>query len=41
MAEIIRNAILKNLEDLDRLDADQLVADRQRRIAGFGQFKEN
>ena len=41
MAEIIRNAILKNLEDLDKLDADQLIADRQRRIAGFGQFKEN
>jgi acetyl-CoA carboxylase carboxyl transferase subunit alpha len=41
MAEVIRNAILKNIEDLDKLDSDQLVEDRQRRLAGFGQFKEN
>jgi acetyl-CoA carboxylase carboxyl transferase subunit alpha len=41
MGEVIRNAILKNLEDLDKLDSDQLVEDRQRRLAGFGQFKEN
>ena len=39
-AEVIRNALLKHLEELDRLDVDQLLETRQRRIAGFGQFKE-
>ncbi len=39
-AEIIRNAILKNLEELDQLSDDQLLEARQRRLAGFGQFKE-
>ena len=39
-AEVIRNAILKNLEELDRLSTDQLLEARQKRIAGFGQFKE-
>ena len=39
-AEIIRNAILKNLEELDRMSVDQLLETRQRRLASFGQFKE-
>ena len=39
MSEVIRNAILNNLADLDRMDVDQLLAERQRRLAGFGQFK--
>ena len=38
--EIIRNAILKHLEDLDRLSIDELLEQRRRRIAGFGDFKE-
>jgi acetyl-CoA carboxylase carboxyl transferase subunit alpha len=38
--EVIRNALLKHLQDLERLDIDQLVAERQERIAGFGSFKE-
>jgi acetyl-CoA carboxylase carboxyl transferase subunit alpha len=38
--EVIRSAILKHLEDLDKLDVDQLLAERQRRISSFGQFKE-
>ncbi len=37
---MIRNAVLKHLADLDRLDADQLVEQRQKRLAGFGQYKE-
>jgi acetyl-CoA carboxylase carboxyl transferase subunit alpha len=41
MAEAIRNAVLKHLADIDKLDPDQLLAERQRRLAGFGQFKEN
>lgn len=39
-ADVIRNAILKHLEDVERLDLDQLVALRQRRIASFGRFRE-
>jgi len=34
------NALLKNLADLDSLDLDQLVEQRQQRINGFGEFKE-
>ena len=39
-AEVIRNAILKNLEELDRMSPEQLLETRQRRLASFGQFKE-
>lgn len=39
-AEMIRNALLKHLEDLDRLDLDQLLEERHRRLAGFGHYKE-
>ncbi len=39
-AEVIRNALIRHLADLDRLDSDQLIEQRQERIAGFGQFKE-
>jgi acetyl-CoA carboxylase carboxyl transferase subunit alpha len=39
-AEVIRNALLKNLEELDQLSTDQLIENRQRRLASFGQFKD-
>ena len=39
-AEVIRNALLENLEELDQLSIDQLLEHRQRRLASFGQFKE-
>ena len=39
-AEVIRNALLQHLTDLDQFDIDQLLEQRQRRIAGFGQYKE-
>ncbi len=39
-ADVIRNALLKNLEELDKLSVDQLIENRQRRLASFGQFKE-
>jgi len=39
-AEVIRNAILKHLDDIDQLDIDQLLDQRQQRLAGFGQYKE-
>jgi acetyl-CoA carboxylase carboxyl transferase subunit alpha len=39
-AEVIRNAIIKYLADVDRLDIEQLLDQRRRRIATFGQYKE-
>jgi len=39
-AEVIRNAILKHLNDLDRMSIEQLLSERQQRLAGFGQYKE-
>jgi len=39
-AEIIRNALLKNLDELGSLSTEQLLAERQRRLSSFGQFKE-
>jgi acetyl-CoA carboxylase carboxyl transferase subunit alpha len=40
MGEVIRNALLKHLADLDQLDVGQLVVQRQHRLTGFGQYKE-
>ena len=39
-AEVVRNALLKHLTDIDQLDIEQLLEQRQRRLAGFGQYKE-
>jgi len=39
-AEVVRNAILQNLDQLDKLDSEQLLAERQRRLADVGQYKE-
>ncbi len=40
MAEVIQNAILRHLETLESIPADQLLEDRQRRVEGFGVFNE-
>lgn len=40
MTEVIRNALLKHLQDLERLDSAQLLEKRHERLAGFGRFKE-
>ncbi|NOX67716.1 MAG: acetyl-CoA carboxylase carboxyltransferase subunit alpha [Gammaproteobacteria bacterium] len=40
VVEVLRNALLKHLDDLDKLDLDQLLEERQRRLASFGQYKE-
>ena len=40
MAEVIRNAILKHLDDVDKLTTDELLANRHARLAGFGRYKE-
>ena len=39
-AEIIRNALLKNLDELDQLSTDALLEERQRRLSSFGRYKE-
>jgi acetyl-CoA carboxylase carboxyl transferase subunit alpha len=39
-AEVVRNALLQSLDNLEKLDPQQLLAERQRRIASVGQFKE-
>ena len=40
MAEVIRNAIGRQLETLESVPVDQLLEDRQRRLEGFGEFGE-
>ena len=39
-AEVLRNALLKNIGDLEALSVEQLLENRHRRLASFGQFKE-
>jgi len=39
-AEVLRNALLKNIGDLEALSVEQLLEIRHRRLASFGQFKE-
>ncbi|MBT8101215.1 MAG: acetyl-CoA carboxylase carboxyl transferase subunit alpha, partial [Gammaproteobacteria bacterium] len=39
MAEVIRNALIRNLDELDQMPVDQLLENRQKRFAGFGAFK--
>jgi acetyl-CoA carboxylase carboxyl transferase subunit alpha len=38
--EVIRNALIRSLEELDQLSIEQLLEIRQQRLDGFGQFKE-
>ncbi len=40
MADVIRNAILKSLDELDPLSTEELLERRQQRLASIGQFKE-
>jgi acetyl-CoA carboxylase carboxyl transferase subunit alpha len=40
MAEVIRNAISQSLDELSSMSIEQLLEKRQKRLAGFGQFKE-
>ncbi|NQV86796.1 MAG: acetyl-CoA carboxylase carboxyltransferase subunit alpha, partial [Woeseiaceae bacterium] len=40
MADVIRNALLSNLNELTKLSTEQLLEKRRRRIASFGRFKE-
>jgi acetyl-CoA carboxylase carboxyl transferase subunit alpha len=38
--EVLRNALIKNLDELEAMSTEQLLEARQRRLASFGQFKE-
>ncbi len=38
VADVIRDALLKHLADVDRFESDELLEQRQRRLARFGQF---
>ncbi len=40
MAETLKNAIIANLQRLEALDADDLVAQRQARLKSYGKFRE-
>ena len=40
MAEVIRNALVRSLDELGQIPMDTLLEERQRRLAGFGEFKE-
>ncbi|MEL7185214.1 MAG: carboxyl transferase domain-containing protein, partial [Pseudomonadota bacterium] len=40
MGEVIRNALLKNIEELEALSTEELLEQRQQRLSSFGQFKE-
>ncbi|MDX1508070.1 MAG: acetyl-CoA carboxylase carboxyltransferase subunit alpha [Woeseiaceae bacterium] len=40
MAEGIRKALVKALDELDQLSLEQLLEERQRRLESFGQFRE-
>ena len=40
MADVVRIAVLQHLDILGNLDPEQLLAQRQRRLAAFGKFKE-
>ncbi len=40
MAEVIHNALLKSIDELDGLPIEDVLELRQKRLAGFGQFKE-
>ena len=39
MAEVIRDALIKHLDDLEQKPVDELLAERQARLANYGEFK--
>ena len=40
MAEVIRNALIRSIDEFDQISIEQLLENRQRRLAGFGEYKE-
>jgi hypothetical protein len=41
MAEDLKLSVLRHLDELERLTPQELVAERGRRLAGFGVFSES
>ena len=40
MGQVIRNAVLKTIDELEALSTEQLLEQRSQRLASFGRFKE-
>ena len=40
MAEVIRNALIRSLDELSAMSTEELIAHRRQRLAAFGEFKE-
>ncbi len=40
MAEVIRNALVRSLDELSAMSTEQLIEHRRRRLATFGEFRE-
>jgi acetyl-CoA carboxylase carboxyl transferase subunit alpha len=40
MAQALKAAVLKHLDALESLSVEELLSDRQRRLAGFGEYSE-
>ena len=40
MAEVIRNALIRSVDEFAQIPIEQLLESRQRRLAGFGVYKE-
>ncbi len=40
MAEVIRNALIKSIDEMSTMSTEELIAHRRRRLAAFGEFKE-
>ncbi len=41
MAETVRNALIKHLDDLEAMNMDDVLEARRKRIAGYGEFKDS
>ena len=40
MADVVRNALIRSLDELDQMSMEQLMEKRQQRLADFGEYKE-
>ncbi len=40
MADVVRNALIRSLDELDQMPIEQVLEKRQQRLADFGEYKE-
>jgi acetyl-CoA carboxylase alpha subunit len=40
MTDVVRNALIRSLDELDQMSIEQLLEKRQQRLADFGEYKE-